>query len=137
MNTNSAFTDSFTENPFWYEQFDVRQIRRLRGGQPIVDYDTADKYRLYVTTMKAMNFQDDIPSILFDKFQDHYLLEFDLMPMQDATEPCHSPELVVDPLRLEHKFNPALEHVTEVIVLGEQMSSVAVDKFGVVGKNIQ
>ena len=41
MNTNCAFTGSFTENPFWYQQFDLRQIRILRGGQPIVDFDTA------------------------------------------------------------------------------------------------
>ena len=26
MNTNSAFTGSYTENPFWYQQFDLRQI---------------------------------------------------------------------------------------------------------------
>ena len=26
MNTNSAFTGPFTENPFWYQQFDLRQI---------------------------------------------------------------------------------------------------------------
>ena len=32
MNTNSAFTGSFTENPFRYQQFDLRQIRILRGG---------------------------------------------------------------------------------------------------------
>ena len=137
MNTNSAFTGSFTENPFWYQQFDLRQIRILRGGQPIVDYDTSDNCRLYVTTMKAMNFQDDIPSIPIDNFQDHYVLVFDLTSMQDATEHCHYPELVGEPLRLELNFNTALEHVTEVIVLGERMSSVAVDKFGVVGKNIQ
>ena len=31
MNTNSAFTGSFTENPFWYQEFDLRQIRILRG----------------------------------------------------------------------------------------------------------
>ena len=37
MNTNSAFTGSFTENLFWFEQFDLKQIRILRGGQPIVD----------------------------------------------------------------------------------------------------
>ena len=42
MNTNSAITGSFTENPFWYQQFDLRQMRILRGGQPIVDFDTAD-----------------------------------------------------------------------------------------------
>ena len=137
MNTNSAFTGSFSENPFWYQQFDLRQIRILKGGQLIVDYDTSNNCRLYVTTMKAMNFQDDIPSIPIDNFQDHYVLVFDLTSMQDATEHCHYPELVGEPLRLELNFNTALEHVTEVIVLGERMSSVAVDKFGVVGKNIQ
>ena len=77
MNTNSAFTGSFTVNPFWFQQFDLKQIRRLRGGQPIVNFYTADNYRLYVTTMKAMKFQDDIPSIPFDDFKDHYVLVFD------------------------------------------------------------
>ena len=56
MNKNYAFTGSFTKNPFWYQQFDLRQVSILRGGQPTVDFDTADKCRLYVTTMKAMNF---------------------------------------------------------------------------------
>ena len=30
MNTNSAFTGSHSENPIWYQQFDLRQIRILR-----------------------------------------------------------------------------------------------------------
>ena len=136
MNTNSAFTGSYTENPFWYQQFELRQIRILRGGQPIVDFDAADSCRLYVTTIKAMNFQDDIPSIPIDNFKDQYVLVFDLNSMQDATENCHYPELVGEPLRLELNFTFPLEHVTELIVLGERMSWVAVDKFGVVGKNI-
>ena len=89
MNTNCAFTGSYTENPFWYQQLDLRQIRILRRGQPIVDFDAADKCRLYVTTMKAMNFQDDIPSISIDNFKDHYVLVFDLTSMQGATEKCH------------------------------------------------
>ena len=86
MNTNSAFTGSYTENPFWYQQFELRQIRILRGGQPIVAFDAADNCRLYVTTMKAMKFQDDIPSIPIDNFKDHYVLVFDLTSIQDATE---------------------------------------------------
>ena len=136
MNTNSAFNGSFTENPFWYQQFDLSQIRILRGGQLIVDFDTADNCPLYVTTMKAMNFQDDIPSILIDGFKDHYVLVFDFISMQDVTENCHYPELVREPLRLELFFTQRLENVTELIVLGEQMLSVAVDKFGFVGKNV-
>ena len=136
MNTNTAFTGSLTENPFWYQQFDLRQVRILRGGQPIVDFDTADNCRLYVTTMRSMNFQDDIPSIPIDNFKEHYVLVFDLTSMQDATENCQYPELVGEPLRLELNFTFPLEHVTELNALGERMSSVAVDKFGVVGKNI-
>ena len=136
MNTNSAFTGSFTENPFWYQQFDLRQIRILRGGQPIVDFDTADNCRLYVTTMKEMNFQDDIPSIPIDDFKDHYVLVYDLTSMQDATESCHYHELVGEPLRLELNFTNPLENVTELVGLGERMSSVAVDKFMVVRKNV-
>ena len=89
INTNSAITGSFTENPFWYQQFDLRQIRMLRGGQPIVDFDTADNCCLYVTTMKAMNFQDDIRSIQIDDFKDHCVLVFDLTSVQEATENSH------------------------------------------------
>ena len=136
MNTNSAFTGSFTENPFWYQRFDLRQIRILRGGQPIVDFGTADNWRLYVTTMKAMNFQDDIPSIPIDDFKDHYVLVFDSTSMQDATQNCHNLELVGEPPRLEQSFTNPLENVTELIVWGGRMSSVAVDKFGVAGKNV-
>ena len=124
MNPNSAFTGSYTENPFWYQQFEIKQIRKLRGGQPIVDFDAADICRLYVTTAKAMNFQDDIPSIPIDNFKDHFVLVFDLTSMQDATEICLYPELVGEPLRLELNFIFPLEHVTELILFGERMSSL-------------
>ena len=133
---NSAFIGSYTEKLFLYQQFDLREIRILRGGQLILDYDAADNCRLYVTIMKAMNFQDDISSIPFHHFKDHYVLVFDLTSMQDATENCQYPELVGEPLRLELNFTSPLEHITGLIVLGERMSSVAVDKFGVVRKNI-
>ena len=119
MNTNSAFTGSHTENTIWYQQFDLRQIRILRRGQPIVDFDAADNCRIYFTTMKALTFQDDIPSTPIDKFKDHYVLVFDLTSMQDATENCHYLELVGEPLRLELNITFPLEHVTEHSVLGE------------------
>ena len=75
-NTNSAFTGSYTESPFRYQQFDLRQIRIIRGGQPIVAFEATANCRLFVSTMKAKNFQDDIPSIAFDVFKDHYVLVF-------------------------------------------------------------
>ena len=108
----------------------------LRGGQPIVDFDAADTCRLFVTTMKATSFQDDIPSIPIDNFKDHYVLVFDLTSMQNATENCHYPGIVGEPLRLELNFTFHLENHTKLILLGERTFSVSVDKFRVVGKNI-
>ena len=42
MNTNSAFTGLYTENSLWYQQFDLRQIRILRGDLPSVEIDAAN-----------------------------------------------------------------------------------------------
>ena len=134
MKSNSGFSDSFTENRFWYQQFNLRDTRKLREGQPVAHHDTTDNCRLYVTTMKAMNYHDDIPSIPVDNFKDRYVLLFDLTSMPDATEHCHYLESIGEPLRLELYFSSPLENLTEVIALGELMSSVAVDKFAVVGK---
>ena len=87
-------------------------------------------------TMKTVNFREYFRSLPIDKFQDRYLLVFDLTSMQDATENCLYPELVEELLRSVLDLTYAPEHVTELIALGIRMSSVAVDKFGVVGKKI-
>ena len=56
--------------------------------------------------------------------------------MQDATKICLYPELFREPLRLKLNFTFPPEHVTDLIVLGERKSSVAVDKFGAIGEII-
>ena len=136
MNTNTGFTRSYTENFFWFLLVDLRQKRILRSGQKIIDFDASDNCRLNVTTMGAMRFEEDIPSNRINNFKDHYVLVLELTSMQDATESFHYPELVGEPMRLEPNFTYPPERVTELIILGERTSSVAVAKFGVVGKNI-
>ena len=112
MNTIFAIFGSYTENAFWNQLFDLKQIRILRGGQLIVDFDAVDKCRLYFMTMKAISFQYDIPWIPDDNIRDHYVLVFDLTSKQDATENCYHPELIGEPLRLELKLFYPPEHVT-------------------------
>ena len=133
----SAIFGSYTESAFVYHLFDLRQFEIFGGGHPIVDFAAAGICRLHVTTMKAMNFQDGLPSFPSDNFKDHYVLVFDLNLMQDATKNCHSPKLVGEPMRLEPNFTFLLENVTELIVLEEWMSSVAFAKFGVAGKRFK
>ena len=45
MNTNCAFTTSYTESPFWYQKVVLRQFRLLRAGEPVVDFDAAENCR--------------------------------------------------------------------------------------------
>ena len=136
MSTNSAFTGSYTGNPFWYQHFDPRQNRILKVGQPIKNFDPADDFCLNITILKtkAMNFQDDIPSILKDNINDDYTLVFDLTSMQDAAEKYPYPELFVEQLTMQVNFTFPLQHVSELNLLGERMSLVAVDEIGVVRK---
>ena len=94
----------YTENAFWYQEFDLRQIRILRRGQPIVDFDAADNCRLFVTTLNAMNFQYDMPANPIYNFKDHYILVFEFTSMQNATQNCHYRGLVGETLRIELYF---------------------------------
>ena len=135
MNMNSVFIETYTEKWFWFQQCDLRQIRILRRNQAVEEIDCAGCFWLYVTTMKAINFQDDIPSILIHSFSDHYLLVFDLTSTQDATESFTYAELVEEPVRLELNFTFPVERIKKLILLGEGMFSVGIDKFGGVGKN--
>ena len=85
--------------------------------------------------MKARQFNKDFPALLMEDFQNYYILVFDLTSLQDAAEQLHYPELSGESLRLEMFFQFPLEQVTEVIVLGERLSNVRIDKFGTVAKN--
>ena len=136
MNTNSVFTGHFQENPFHYQKFGLRELRIVRGGRAIVSLDTTNDCRAYVTTMKAMNFNEEIPALLNHQFQNHYILIFDLTSLQDAGESIHYPELSGEIIRLEMFFDRSLRNATEIILLGERMSTVKIDQFGTVAKNV-
>ena len=66
--------------------------------------------------------------------KNHYILVFDLTSIQDAGENIHYPELSCESIRLEMFFDRSLRNVTEIIVLGERMSTVKIDQFGTVDK---
>ena len=67
----------------------------------------------------------------------HYVLLFNLTSMQFVFEGFLNSEQVREPLILALNFRLPPEDITELIVLREPIYPVAVDKFGVVVKNIQ
>ena len=84
--------------------------------------------------MKAMQFNEDFPALPMEDFQNHYILVFDLTSLQDAAEQLHYPELSGESLRLKMFFKFPLEQVMEVIILGERISNIQIDKSGTVTK---
>ena len=86
--------------------------------------------------MKSMTFNEEIPKLPNNLFQNHYVLVFDLTSLQDAGENIHYPELSGESIRLEMFFDRQLTNVTELIVLRESMSTVKIDQFGTVAKNV-
>ena len=83
-----------------------------------------------------MNLQEDVPSTPFDNFKDHYVLVFDLTSMQNATENCHHPKLVGEPLRLELNFIFPVEHAAELIVSGKEHLRLQLTSLVLLEKNI-
>ena len=84
--------------------------------------------------MKAMQFNEDFPALHLEDFQNHYILVFGLTSLQDAAEHLHFSELNGESLRLKTFFQFPLEQLMEVIVLGERLSNIQIDKFGTVAK---
>ena len=137
MNTNTAFKGSKDSNPYHYQKFNLREIKIVRGNQVVVNIDTSDDIRAYVTTMRALKFEEDGPNIPFDNYMDHYVLVFDLTSTQESNVQMYYPDIVGAGLRLEMYFAENLRHTIEVIVLGERLSTVYIDKNGAVVKNGQ
>ena len=80
--------------------------------------------------MKAMNFNEEIPALPNNLFQNQNVLVFDLTSLQDAGENIHYLEPSGESIQLEIFSDHQLTSVTELIVLGEK-----IDQLGTVAKN--
>ena len=68
MNTNSAAAGSFHENPFNYQQFRLKELRMIRSGRAVISLDATSPCRPYVTTMEAMQFNEDFQALPMEDF---------------------------------------------------------------------
>ena len=114
----------------------MRELRIILGGRAIISSDTTTPCRPLVTTLKALQFNEDFPALPMEDFPNHYIPVFDLTSLQDVAEQLHYPELSGESLRLEMLFQFPLEQVTVVIVLGESLSNIKIEKFGTVAENV-
>ena len=81
-----------------------------------------------------MQFKEDFSALPMEGFQNPKILVFDLTSLKDAAQQLHYPELSGENLRSEMFFQFPLVQVTEVIVLGEKLSNVQIEKLETVDK---
>ena len=105
MNTNLSFAGHFQENLLHYQKIGLQELRIIRGGRTIVSIDTTNESRAYVTLMKAINFNDEVPSLSNNIFQNHYVHVFDMTSLQDSGENIHYAELSGESIRFKKFFD--------------------------------
>ncbi len=85
--------------------------------------------------MKALKFDEDGPNIKLSDFENHYILVFDLTSTQEAQIQMYYPDVVAGSLRLELNILAPITNTLELILLGERLSTVYINKDGRVVKN--
>ena len=101
------------------------------GGQNNVVNDTVKNFNLHLTTKKAKHSHYKILSFSLNFSKDHYVVVVDLISMQDALKTYQCRELFVQPLKW--LLISSQQKVSHFFELGERLSSLETDKFGVVG----
>ena len=135
MNVNTAFTGTLKTNPFHYQKFGLSSLRLVRGSQVVVDLDTTQNVQSYITSMRALKFDEDGPGIPLEDYDNHFVQVFDLTSTQEANVQIYYPDVVAASLRLELKFTTPITAATEVVIFGERISTIFIDKNGSVVKN--
>ena len=85
--------------------------------------------------MRALKFDQDGPNVKINEFEDHYCLVFDLTSTQQSDLMTFYQDVVAASLRLELFFKEDLKETIEVIIAGEKLSTIFIDKEGTVTKN--
>ena len=85
--------------------------------------------------MRALKFHQGRPNVKISEYENHFCLVFDLTSTQQSDLMMFYQDVVAASQRLELYFKENLEETVEVIVAGELLSTIFIDKEGLVTKN--
>ena len=125
----TAFIGTNNANPFLYQKFGLREITIYRNGFATAGtpMSTTDNKRLYYNSMSALAYVENGHGIPLSEFANHYIMVFDLISTQEATQDFIHPEFTKSSLSVELKFDAALAHNVEIFILGEKASMIYID----------
>ena len=132
---NNQFTGRWTDTPLAFHKHNLKKVRVLRNGVPVVEYSTSSNTQLYFKTIQNLHFDQDGPLIKLDNYENHYYLVFDLTSTLKCNQEIYYPEIVGAPIRVELEFSANTSTPLELFVLGERFTTVQIDHTGKVLKH--
>ena len=73
---NANFSGSFAETPKFFSQPNIKQVRIVRNGAPILNMDTDTITRAYYKTVEGLHFDRHGLLITLENSQNHFYLVF-------------------------------------------------------------
>ena len=132
---NNQFTGRWADTPLAFHKHNLKRVRILRNGVPLVEYNTVSNTQLYFKTIENLHFDQDGPLIKLSNYENHYYLVFDLTSTQQSNQEIYYPEIVGAPIRVELEFSTNTAAPLELFVLGERFSTIQIDHTGKVLKH--
>ena len=114
---------------------EISNVRIVRNGVPVIDYNTIDSTQVFVKTINSLHFDRDGPLINLSNYNNHFFMVFDLTSTQESQSEVYYPEVVGSSLKLELNFTAALADTYELLVFGEKLTTLLIDQSGKVIKN--
>ncbi|MEM6402226.1 MAG: hypothetical protein AAF757_18685, partial [Cyanobacteria bacterium P01_D01_bin.116] len=101
LTESTRLAGDYTRNPFAFQKHNLRQVKVIRAGIPIVDIDLSDNTEIYHKTIQSLHFQNDGPSVKLRNFANHFYMVFDLTTPGESNTEVIYPETVAASLKLE------------------------------------
>ena len=125
---NNQFTGRWTDTLLAFHKHNLKKVRVLRNGVPVVECSTSSNTQLYFKTIQTHLFDEDGSLIKLDNYENHYYLVFDLTSTQQCNQKIQYPELVEAAIRVELKLSTNTSTPLELLVLEEGFTTVQNDR---------
>lgn len=135
LTESTRFAGDITTNPFSFQKHNLRHVKVVRSGIPIVDMDLTDNTEVYYETLASLHFQNDGPSVKLRNYANHFYMVFDLTTPGESNNEIVYPETIGASLKVELYFSANTTESLEVLVLGEVLTTLEIEHTGKVVKH--
>ena len=108
MCPNNQLTGRWRDTPLAFHKHNLKKVRVLRNGVPVVEYSRNSNTQLYFKTIENLHFDQDGPLIKLENYENHYYLVSTLPPHNSAIKKFTTQKLWEHQYGSSSNFRPTL-----------------------------